>query len=824
MRDRTGSFSHRGGTVATSMPAALWERVAAEQREAEQREERRRSSIDHSRGCTFSTITRFSDSPKAEEGAAGRRGSISTSTPPLPSPPPPHPPPNVLPGSMLCPGAMEASRGRGGTYESNARRDSIDTSRAFTFSTSPRFARPVAPAAAPITASPHTGRSTGAQQLDSPEPWSGTPGPGTYSPPLSPRPGSPTSASFRLTEERFRSGRRADDTPGPGTYLQTQRAKYTRPGSAPSYSRSAACSSARSIRAVVTVRRPVYQGVEGEDEGEDEGADADAAGGPAVARPYAEPIAPGDGPPTFSGPADAVRALLEAPLAPPPAAAHREAPSLYKEAPPYIWKQEVGGTTRARVVKALSVANTDSHRLAVLASVLAAGPREWWALPLVLGSRCSGRTWEDDSLVRFAAKLHGAVVGAPTVDSRQMMVHALRPHPMLNALVAMMASDEPAMREAARRCSPAEIRQVTRIAYSSATYEEGRPAALLKLNLALWFAAIRDMHTQGGKAHAGDAQSKPQGKRVAFLDAARKPPVPKRSPTAPSMPPGAPAPPAMRSAPRRPNEPTSHHPSRNLRPTVPAPPGRPRISLAQPESPTTPATCATPLLAAPPATPASIDTPVGNSPMIRQPPPDLAPGSINPALEPPTPLVPDEEQVGLVVADLLRSSSPLRPEGPSRLRREDAYPSASPPRPPRAANIEAMEPSPPERPPSFFDTRTAVASPRTAAIDKASRAAVPLGAPSGLLHAALPSSPYLGSPGSPLSSFRAPRRITISRGAQSARSHSLQPASAGRPGSTLAASAGGKTNLLSGTPTKPTQEITYRGIDVSTRHPLHDVW
>ena len=129
----------------------------------------------------------------------------------------------------------------------------------------------------------------------------------------------------------------------------------------------------------------------------------------------------------------------------------------------------------------------------MLRTVLAAGHREWWALPMILDSRCSGRSWEDDTLVRFAFLIYNAAATAHTLESRHLLVSALRPHPMLTALVAMMANDAPAMLEAARRCSASETRQLTRIVLSSVARDEGRPAGELDLNMSLWFAVQRDL-------------------------------------------------------------------------------------------------------------------------------------------------------------------------------------------------------------------------------------------------------------------------------------------------------------------------------------------
>ena len=122
---------------------------------------------------------------------------------------------------------------------------------------------------------------------------------------------------------------------------------------------------------------------------------------------------------------------------------HRRAPKL-SEPPPHA-------STRSMVAQALATARDDIQKLQVLRTVLLGGHRQWWALPMVLDSRCSARIWEDDTAVRFAYLIFEAAATASSLESRHAMVGALRPHPMLTALVAMIASDAPAMLEAGRR-------------------------------------------------------------------------------------------------------------------------------------------------------------------------------------------------------------------------------------------------------------------------------------------------------------------------------------------------------------------------------------
>jgi hypothetical protein len=97
---------------------------------------------------------------------------------------------------------------------------------------------------------------------------------------------------------------------------------------------------------------------------------------------------------------------------------HRAAPSLHAEIERALDNK---GSLRSRIVQALSRAVDDLQRLPVLRLILQGGPRDWWALPLVLDSRCSAREWEDATLVRYAAELHRAAVGASTEEGRQSL-------------------------------------------------------------------------------------------------------------------------------------------------------------------------------------------------------------------------------------------------------------------------------------------------------------------------------------------------------------------------------------------------------------------
>lgn len=244
---------------------------------------------------------------------------------------------------------------------------------------------------------------------------------------------------------------------------------------------------------------------------------------------------------------EAVRGLLSSPREGAPD--HRAAPTL--PGPPHKT------STRAKVLQDLAVAREDHHRLQVLKSVLQAGPREWWALPLVLASGCTGRVWEDDTIVRFAAHLHVAASSAPTAESRQTMLHALRPHPMLASLVALMESDAPSVHVAARRCSAAEKKQVTRLVFNSAAGgglapgEELRPSGQVDLNFAMWFAVMRQIDIEGAVSASKDAAMSGVGRsvRASPREAPRRPAV-SRPRTAPGRAAVARKPPSPRTSPR----------------------------------------------------------------------------------------------------------------------------------------------------------------------------------------------------------------------------------------------------------------------------------
>ena len=229
-------------------------------------------------------------------------------------------------------------------------------------------------------------------------------------------------------------------------------------------------------------------------------------------------------------------------------------------------------STRAKVAHALAHARDDKHRLRVLHTVLNAGPREWWALPLALASQSSGHAWEDDTVVGYACLLHGAAAATKSLEARQTMVRALRPHPMLTALVALLASDAPAMLEAARRCSGAETRQISRIALSSAAADDSTAAGQLELNMALWFSVLRDVELQHVVASAVGGISVPgHGVRLqpqhvpqrGALTAALMGPHTTSKPSGTSKRTGAH--PVMRPAPVRPAR-SPQHPSHQLQP------------------------------------------------------------------------------------------------------------------------------------------------------------------------------------------------------------------------------------------------------------------
>ena len=472
-----------------------------------------------------------------------------------------------------------------------ARRGSIDTNRAFSFGTVPRFqgaSRP--PDAGQLTAGLESRASVapGAKGNFGSElsggTWSASPrfgggascggggkggagrdhsqdGPPPPPPRAPPRP--PTGgahASMAYTDPRFRDVHAPQEaTPGPGAYepqKASPRGSCVRPRSAPgrdskppptvkptaASTRREAPARREAIRAVIRLRpsyrldvpasgggvgygdgRGVGYGEEDDaDEGEwagdgEEDAVARTAQKPsAAARPSSAPqrrapassalAGEGAGVATEAGEGDGLaatacmgeggsqQAACEAePLpggdAPKEAAdVHRRAPKL-SEPPPHA-------STRSMVAQALATARDDIQKLQVLRTVLLGGHRQWWALPMVLDSRCSARIWEDDTAVRFAYLIFEAAATASSLESRHAMVGALRPHPMLTALVAMIASDAPAMLEAGRRCSASELRQLSRIALSSVARDEGRPAGELDLNMSLWFSVCRDLELE----------------------------------------------------------------------------------------------------------------------------------------------------------------------------------------------------------------------------------------------------------------------------------------------------------------------------------------
>jgi hypothetical protein len=197
---------------------------------------------------------------------------------------------------------------------------------------------------------------------------------------------------------------------------------------------------------------------------------------------------------------------------------HRTAPRLLEQVPEK-------SSTRAKVAHALAVAREDRHRLQVLQSVLTAGPREWWALPLILASHCTGRTWEDDTLVKFAVHLHTALAKASTAEARVRITNAVRPHPMMASLVGMLANDERAIYSAACRCSLREKRQVTRVAFeSAATVDKDHPLGQMNMNLAMWFGALRQIEIDGAASASGDSEIAPRAASMRFVRSARAAP------------------------------------------------------------------------------------------------------------------------------------------------------------------------------------------------------------------------------------------------------------------------------------------------------------
>lgn len=193
---------------------------------------------------------------------------------------------------------------------------------------------------------------------------------------------------------------------------------------------------------------------------------------------------------------------------------------------------------RSHLMQACAQAHDDHTRLRVLRAVLAAGVGEWWSLPCLLASRCSARLWEDDTLVRFAFELERARSATSSVEATTVMEQALRPQPVLAAVVALIAADSNDALAAARRCTGAERRQISRIMLSSVSNDEGRPAAELPLNLGLWFAVLRKAGTEAPP----NSMRVPSGMRALELARAQhglKSPVSPRP--APRLPPRPPA-------------------------------------------------------------------------------------------------------------------------------------------------------------------------------------------------------------------------------------------------------------------------------------------
>ena len=177
---------------------------------------------------------------------------------------------------------------------------------------------------------------------------------------------------------------------------------------------------------------------------------------------------------------------------------------------------------RSRLCQALASAHDDKQRLAVLQMAVEEGPSQWWAIPVALASSCSARKWEDETLVCAAVVLHRvwrSYTHMPADSGnahaqRSMLLSALRPHPGLTALVALMAGEHRAMVEAASKCSASEVRQVTRITLASIAQDEGKAAGRLELNLASWFCACRDLKRSRAGSMRVEPNARPQHART----------------------------------------------------------------------------------------------------------------------------------------------------------------------------------------------------------------------------------------------------------------------------------------------------------------------
>lgn len=146
--------------------------------------------------------------------------------------------------------------------------------------------------------------------------------------------------------------------------------------------------------------------------------------------------------------------------------------------------------------------------------------------------------------MRFAVELHAAAVRASHAEGRRALVDALRPHPVLTGLMAMISSDVGGMQGAARRCTPAERQQLSRVALQSVARDDDRPAACLDLNLALWLHSLHDVELEGRvRASRDGAFSVPSKRLVTSAEAAQAPlESPEPPPPAAQLAPGQPQP------------------------------------------------------------------------------------------------------------------------------------------------------------------------------------------------------------------------------------------------------------------------------------------
>jgi hypothetical protein len=151
-------------------------------------------------------------------------------------------------------------------------------------------------------------------------------------------------------------------------------------------------------------------------------------------------------------------------------------------------------------------------RLEVLKMILAAGCDQWWAMPIVLESSCTrARRWEDDSLVQYAQALYESTEAFSDEEPpSRSFVSALRSHPSLFALVALIANERDSLLEAAVLCTGEERRQLSRIAFASAAKQDCDMAACLDLNMGLWFAVLKQIENARSGADARKHRVRPR--------------------------------------------------------------------------------------------------------------------------------------------------------------------------------------------------------------------------------------------------------------------------------------------------------------------------